>query len=173
MDTTQQIERIEDRQLSKHQVFTSQAQCSSITGISKEILRTAKKNGAPGFRGSQIYWDELGPYLSKNKVVIEAQTEDTLKTRKAEGVKLDNEIKKLEIIKRKGEFLNPEEVIKFLVVLRLSFETVLKGWSSELPPMLVGKSQGEIEYMVKEQVTKLFNDFGELIRNEVNRCNKK
>lgn len=45
-------------------VFDSIANCAAVTGIPKDRLRDWKSAGAPGFRGSRVYFGELLPWMS-------------------------------------------------------------------------------------------------------------
>lgn len=149
-------------------VFTSQDQCSAMTGTPKEMLRAAKKQGAPGFRGSCVYWVELKPYLDAHKELLESKVQDNLKALTIEGKRLDNDLKKLEKKKLQLEYLDRREVTDFLIKLRLSFESIIKGWSSEIPRKVIGKqSETEINVIIDNHVLTLFNNFGDQIKDKM------
>lgn len=154
MPTTDSPEEIQ------HQVFSSQAQCSARTGVPTVVLREAKKAGAPGFRGSCVWWHELKPYLDSHKELIEKRTEDNYNALKIKEKKLDIDLKEIEKKSLLGEYLDPKEVTEFLLRLKLSFESVVKGWSTELPPKLLGKNQSELEYQINQEVSNLLSGFG-------------
>lgn len=46
-------------------VFDSIAHCAGVTGIPKDRLQDWKRAGAPGFRGSRIYFGDLLPWLAE------------------------------------------------------------------------------------------------------------
>ncbi len=167
-----EIETIKQSQVVDNTMFSSQSQCSARTGVTKEVLRFAKKNGAPGFKGSSIVWKELKPWIVEHQQLIDEKSGDDLSTLKVVEKKLDIDLKRLERKKREGEYLDPKEVSDFLLQLRLSFESVIKGWATEIPSKLVGKSQGECEYVLNNEISILFTNFKEQINNQI-KCFKK
>ena len=155
--------------------YDNYTQAEAAMGWPKRKLKLAKKLGADGFRGNRVRPEQLLAWYAvpdnaqkldnafnlKNKALNSNRTIEEVKLSIAEK---DEKLKDLEIIKRQGEFLTPEDVGDFLLRLRLSFESTIKGFIIELPPKFVGKSQAEIEYELNNQVSILLSTFSQQIK---------
>lgn len=158
--------------------FDNYGQASSQMGWPERKFKLAKKLGADGFKGNRVRpaqllaWYAIPDNKAKLDNAFALKNVTSNSTRTLEEVKLsllekDEILRDLEIIKKKGEFLVPEDVDAFLLKLRLSFESTIKGWITELPPRLVGKTQPEIEAIVSNEISILFSTFHDQIRRGV------
>jgi len=155
--------------------YDNYSQAEGSMGWPKRKLKLAKKIGADGFKSCRVYPEKLLKWYDNpdNKLKLDSafalKSSTSNDTRTLEEVKLsiaikDEKLKELEITKREGEFLSPEEVDDFLLKLRLAFESTVKGWCLELPPKLVGLTQPEIETKINNEVTTLLATFKEQIK---------
>ena len=160
--------------------YDNYKQAASSTGWPWRKLKLAKALGADGYKGNRIQWEVFEKWyaieINKNKLDLAFSKKDN--TRTIEDVRLENAIKDgklmdLDIRKKEGEYLDPKEVSDFLLKLRLAFESTIKGWATELPAKMVGKSTGELEYILNNEISVLFSTFGEQIKSKVKECSKK
>ena len=155
-------------------------------------LKMAKGMGCPAFKSGRLnstqYEDWL--LLGTNKNTLESayntkfpsgkgnvgndgENDESTEELKRQKIAKELTLLDLEIKKKSGEFLSPDDVKDFLVRLRLAFESTIKGWSGILPPKLIGLSQAELEAAIKQETSSLLNTFKDEIKKQINICNQK
>lgn len=143
-----------------HTIFTTMAQCSSQTNTPKNLLRLAKANGAPGFIGNRIDWDELQPWLEAHKDTLLNDADDSLNKWKLRKTKADALTAELELEEMKSQYLIKEEVKAFLQSIAAAQLAVLKSkLVQELPSKLLGLGVTETAVIMEQTVTELCNIF--------------
>lgn len=140
-------------------IYENLTQASGATGFDRNFLRAAKAHGCPGFIHHRINWELAGPWIEANKAQIEAWADESLENIKKENLIKDGLLKDLEIQKRKGEYISPDDVKQFLTSMGVAQSAILKKMIKELPPKCVGRPVGEIEQMVEATVLEIFNVF--------------
>lgn len=147
----------------KGQVFPSISRCAAITGFSKQVIKQAKRLGAPGFtQNGRIKWDELEPYLKAHQGLIQGEAQDTLEYYKKENEKRRVEINDLTIKKMKAEMLDPKDVQKFIQELATIVGSVLKQKEHELTSKCTG-----YEKLVGEEFTSIYKLIQEHVQSWV------
>lgn len=136
-------------------------QASLAMNIPVPVLKRCKKAGAPGFRASRIYPNDLFPWFNEHKAEVENEPENSMSM---EDIKKDNAIKDgvlkdLEIKKRRREYLDPTEVKTLLQTISTSQAAVLKRLPAELAPKIAGKSLPEVEKELVKAVVDIINIF--------------
>jgi len=115
------------------------------------ILRMAKGLNAPGFNiNGTINYKLLEPWLKERKEELEDGSSDSLQYYKKEIAKKDVVLRDLEIQKRKGNYLEPEDVKAFLNKVALSQNALFISRMKELPVKLEGKKAADIDTALKE-----------------------
>ena len=140
-------------------IFSSMAQCSLRTGVSKKSIKTAKSLGAPGFTpNGRVLWDDLGPYFKQHQGVIDANSEETLEYYKTQIAKRDVVLRDLQIQKAKAEMIDPSEVKKFLTEFAVILSSVLKSKQKEIRSKATG-----YEKLIDDEFVEIFNLMGKEI----------
>jgi hypothetical protein len=146
---------------SERETFNSMKQLAETKDIPLHILKMAKVANAPGFNSNNsVNYSLLAPWLLENQEQLEANYHDTLEHYKKEIAKRDVVIRDLEIKKRKGEALDPEEVKSFLAkVATIQSALLTARFVHDLPPKTTGLSIGEIKELNKNAVIEICNVF--------------
>ncbi len=151
-------------------IYTSQAQCSEVTGTPIEIIRYAakhpdsvgNKNGAK--YANRINWDKLSAWIEENKETIEIAIQDKSL---ADGVTLHDlekieKIRKLKNFNRSKDkaFINRKLVLQTVesVTARLT-DALRQKFEFETPPKCAGGSEIEIKKINKKVLDELLGNF--------------
>src|ERR1039458_6719392 len=161
-------------------IFDTLKACSASTGVPVAKLKIARdKLGAQGFNHARVNWETFEAWVTvgTNKASLDELYSSTYAStqgdnRTTEEIKRsilskDDVLRDLEIKKKSGDYLDPEDVGKFLLQLRLSFEGTINGWVGELPVKMVGKTQGEIESILNNEKNILLTNFSVQIKEKM------
>ncbi len=154
--------------------YDNYKQAAASTGWPWRKLKLAKSIGADGYIGNRIQWDEFQKWYAdeKNKEKLDSAFDRKDDLRTMDDVKLsialkDDKLKELQIREREGKYILPEEIEEFLLKLRLTFESTIKAFITELPPRLVGLTQPEIEYKLNQEISLLLSTFSQQIKSKM------
>lgn len=141
-------------------IYPNQRALSTAENIPLAIIRISKAKNAPGFSSNgTVNWTRLQPWLTENMTVIEAELNDTLEFYKKESAKREVILKDLEISKRRGEYLDPNDVKEFLNKVALAQNALFISRMKELPVKLAGKTSQEIDKTLKETTQEICSIF--------------
>lgn len=145
--------------------FDNLSQAESFTGIPIAKLKLAKSMGAPGFRGSRIYFDDLEPWYLENKdklhTLITKNDGLSINDIKRNNAILDGEL--MEQKKKINEFIIQDkansrlqlgEMQNLLATIGLSINLKFNEYRSSLTPSVLGKPQEKVQPIVD----KMFDD---------------
>jgi hypothetical protein len=126
-------------------VFDSIAAAAAGMGIPKSRIRKAKKEGAPGFRGSRVYETELAAWLEdeveETPAATGAMEKDALECRKlraqAERIEFENNT-------RYGQFVARLDIAKHLKMFGAELGQARNEFRTTFPALVVGKGVEEI-----------------------------
>lgn len=158
--------------------YDNYGQASSAMGWPVRKFKIAKKLGADGFKGNRVRptqllaWYDVPENQKKLDSAYEQKSSTINDNRTIEEVKLslaikDEKLKELQIREKEGEYITPDEIAEFLLKLRLTFESIVKGWIIEIPPKIVGLTQPEIEFKLNQEVSLLLNNFAGQIKSKM------
>lgn len=124
------------------EVYESQAQCSAATGIPKEVIKTAMKEGCAGFTGSRVRLEPLLRWIFK-----EGQDLDAIKTNWNEVLKKSQALREqIKLSKDRHEVVARDDVVfaigkasSLLWSIRERLDTL------ELPAALKGLQEAGIQ----------------------------
>lgn len=161
--------------------FDSYGQAEGITKIPKAIFSLAKSLGAPGLRGSRVYFLEFKPWydLPENKERLDGlfARNDGLTDReiKRNNLILDGELKEqkkilneLEIKDRQNNMPDPEEIIKLWRSVGLIINTTINTYRQSHPHTVLGKPLEKVQF----ETNKMFDSLIEKIKKGTNDLNK-
>lgn len=141
--------------------------------LNKALLRLAKLKKADGMpdNGTRIYWDKFEPWLTVNieqlqKEVV-AGDGKSIDELKKETLMLENTERRLDIKKKEGKYLEPEDVKIFLAGVGNAIAVILNNHFSQLAPSLTGKSTAEIDLELKKVASEVFTTFKKDMRKFV------
>lgn len=119
--------------------FDSIAAAAAGLGVDKSVLRAAKRDGAPGFRGSRVYPEELLPWLARNEESgkQKAETKDDLE-RQFLKVRIERQLFAFACDRR--EFVLAADAARWASEMVGEFVKVLDAIPSTLAPDVVGCS---------------------------------
>jgi hypothetical protein len=161
----------------KHTALPSRASMTTIaeaTGISKLILRLAKKRNFPGFDSAGgINWKILGPEIEKRfNELTEALKTDIIGL-DARIQQCNLRLRELEIQRLEGRFISMDDGKRIMVETAVELSGVIKREMSELPPRIVGRDSAAIHKEFDRTLTAVADVFrraqakvDELTRND-------
>src|SRR5262245_6739312 len=103
--------------------------------------------GSPGFYSNgRVDWSAVSEWLKENQQSLTGVTDElSLAELRAEGLKLDNALKKIELGKAEGKYVERISVFKLIRFAASAQKNLLtQKLQNELPSLLVGKSVAEI-----------------------------
>ena len=143
--------------------YTSISALSSATGLDKKILKLARKKDFEGcYANGTVAWNRLKPVLEARYNELTDALPDDIATLKQELVKRDIKLKDLEIKKREGNYLEPEDIKQFLVSLATKLSVSIKKELGELPPRLAGKDEASIQIEITKTLSNIFEVIQEI-----------
>ena len=145
-------------------------QCSSAQGIPAEQLSIARNVfNAPGFRGCRIDWHDLKPWLDEHKEELETYAAQDMSEVKRQNLLKDGILKDLQIAERRGEVLNPKEVVTFLQSMANAQSVVLNTKEREITAK-VDAGTAKLIKTAFNDVRKIFtNGLGEwIVEHKIN-----
>lgn len=119
-------------------VFQSAEQLSAVKGISKYILKLAKRQKAPGFVGTRIHWDKFQPWYESHKEELESQSEESIETYKRNLAKWQAEKARLEVAQLKGNQIDKESTRSFLRSILSAARAMLADIHTDYTPKFTG-----------------------------------
>lgn len=123
-----------------HKSYDSIASAAAGLGIEKSVLKKAKRDGAPGFRGSRVYPLELLPWLRKRSDEGRVTSEEDKESLEREFLKVRIERQRFFFECEKGEFVRAADAGQWATTMVSEFAKVLDAVPSTLAPDLVGVS---------------------------------
>lgn len=134
--------------------FPSMDALATAKNIDKELLKIAKKRGAPGFSiNGRIYWLELEQWWNDHLSELEEVAGDNLTVWKTRKTKADALKSELELEEMQENFLVKDEVKSFLKQIASAQLAFLKSkLISEVPPKILGLSLTETEVVMSQVV---------------------
>jgi hypothetical protein len=125
--------------------FDSIGSASAAMKVPVATLRWAKRQGAPGFRGSRVYPEELAPWLCAREDKgggLDDRDKHALECRRLRQ-RIDREA--FEFERERGQWIRVEEVETFVGELAQLIRTTLRNkLRNELPPKLEGLRAAEM-----------------------------
>ena len=138
--------------------YTSVLQLSNATGLSKKLIKAAKLKNFAGFKASnRIDWRLLKPEIERRIDELVTSTTRDLATLKELLAEKDLILKDLEIKKKEGNYLEPDDVKKFLVELATKLSVIIKKELLELPPRLAGKNEPGCKVEIDNAIKAIFD----------------
>lgn len=109
--------------------YQNQAECEEALKLPSGTLRKAKRLGSPGFAANgRVQWNLVQEWIANNQEAMlgggELGEED-LKTLRAEGLKLDNALKKIELAKAEGKYCERAYVNKLIHTLGQAITNII------------------------------------------------
>lgn len=145
--------------------FDSIASCASALGLDKSLLRKAKKDGAPGFKGSRVYPLEVLPWLVRQK----APAGDSAEALDLEFKRERNAQQKRDNAKSNGEWMKASDGVQEINDITTEFLKQIEALPSTLAPDLVGLSSvPEAELRVRQGTTDIRQSLYERLKDESN-----
>lgn len=139
--------------------YDSIGAAAAALGISRVLLRRAKLQGAPGFRGSRVYPAELLPWLRQREACgpgaglpLDKEALECVRLRQ----RIEHEAYEFE--RDKGEWIRRAEVEAFFLEVGERIKTVLRTrLKNDLPPKLVGLQAPEIAARMDSVIAELIH----------------
>jgi hypothetical protein len=144
----------------ENKVYETLGQCSADTGVSVDKLSIAKNVlAAPGFRGARVEWHIFKPWLDDNHENLDfAATQDISELKRQKLIK-ENTLKDLEIAEKRGEVINPKDVIGFLQGLGKAISAVQNSKEKEI--------KSKVDAGTSKLIAKAFSEIRDIYRNEL------
>lgn len=123
------------------------AQCSGATNTPKNTLRSAKRNGAPGFVGYRIDWTLLEPWLKQNinNLRDDEDENDSLLKYKTKKEKHLANLAEIEESKAREKYVLKDDIQTQIRAVALAQKNILKTvLTQELPSKLLGMNTTEM-----------------------------
>jgi hypothetical protein len=138
------------------------ASAAAALGVSVTILKRAKTSGAPGFRGSRIYGDEVGKWLAQHKGDIgKLSAKETLVLEK-----LSEEVRKLKMQndEKASVLVDKSAIIEALQIGAGRWSSARLRMEAEEPAKLAGidsipEMAGQIK-RIMDSVSVVLHDLG-------------
>jgi len=138
--------------------YASIKQLSIATGLPTKLLKLAKVKSWPGFHpSSRVNWKLLKPVIEAKIDELQTGTARDLATLKELLAEKDLILKDLEIKKKEGNYLEPDDVKKFLVELATKLSVIIKKELLELPPRLAGKNEPGCKVEIDNAIKAIFD----------------
>lgn len=142
-------------------VYDSMGAAAAAEGIDIGILKKAKRNGSPGFRGSRVFMLEVKKFLYPNGE--KGEQRDLFET----SDELDRKLKKMKLAKLKreedeamGRLVQREEVKTWMLGTAEKIKSILQcKLKSELPPKLEGLRAPEIAARMEAVIVEIVGLF--------------
>lgn len=132
--------------------YDSIAQASAAMGVSVKQLRRAKKEGAPGFRGSRVYPGELVPWLEEWAKGVGTSPADEMERLERRKLLAECERIELKLQNERGRLYESDEVKgRWLQHMRAA-RHVLTSIPSGLAPQLAGHPTAVIQRKISEAI---------------------
>ena len=137
---------------------------AEVEGIPQSHIRACKTLNLDGFKkDNRIDWEVLKPLYEANieriKEIVGEEVEekdDNYNTLKKEKLRLEIEIKELDIKQKKKENIPIEEINDFMVKFALQLNGLLIAKIvKELPPRTMGKGEEEVRHVCKETINEI------------------
>jgi hypothetical protein len=144
-------------------LYSSQAQLCKAKKLDKKLVRAASALGLPGFNSNRtVNWELLEPSLKEHDVEIQAYLKDkSFDDLRREEKELGNELKRLEIKKREGSYVDPAEWYQWHSEFGSKLSSNINGVRKHLMAKCVG-----YESVIDTEMLSLFT----LINTEVQKC---
>jgi gas vesicle protein len=138
--------------------YTSMKSLASDKGISLAIVKLAKQQHCPGFSlNGRMDAIQISKYIHEHMSELEKKPNDSIEYWKKEKIKQDVTKVRLEIEKLKENYLDPEEIKKFLNSIALAQNALFVGRMREFPVRLSGKSPQEISPIIESLIQEICN----------------
>jgi len=152
--------------MSDKKVFSSIANLCREKGVDKKLIRAASSMGLPGFNANRtINWEILEPAIKQNEAELKKRLQErSIDDLRREEKELGNEIKRLEIKKREGQYVDPTEWYQWHAEFGSKLSTAIKTTRKHL----IAKCQG-YEDVIDNEMIALFS----LINGEIEKCRQR
>lgn len=141
------ISKKEDLKDSPITPYDSIGAAAAAERVPVPVLRKAKRAGAPGFKGSRVYFGpELRAWLADNMDRVTGATEDQIKEEKLRALRWNNDLKDKLYVRR-------AEVEQWIAATTEKIKSILrKKLRNELPPKIEGLRAAEISAKMESEV---------------------
>lgn len=141
--------------------YDTMSTCCAMQGVDKRLLKAAKSQGFPGFRGGKVVWtDELKAWCEKNKDNLhQMDSEQSIHKVKLENLKKDGILKDLQIKQKEENLIEQDEVYDLLETIAKIQMGLFNKISKELSLKISGKTAGEIEEQLNKSFAEIVNAF--------------
>lgn len=150
-------------------IFDSISNCSSVTGIPKSILLSAKRNGCPAFRNQRVYLLEFLQWWFNEGIEDENNDGIDWAVKYKRALALREEIKLAEDQKKLVKWDSVEYTLK--AAMSLLFGSLDRIFCQELPPILKGLDEVAIRCQCQDEIEKLKTDIKNKMQNLENFTN--
>jgi hypothetical protein len=125
---------------------------AAALGIDKKLLSLAKKKGAPGFRGSRVYTEELLPWLNENRHTLTPTNREAL-----ELEILATKLKDLQfdLDKKKGLHIEKAEIEPEILKFGERLRSALQSFSNEMASKCEGLRAAEIKAKLDDGIVRV------------------
>lgn len=145
------------RKPAQGRIFDGMSQAAAGLGVTKSFLQWAKQQGAPGFRNSRIYADELEPWMKAHSAAERSNDKRALEcellVEKIKALRFDSE-------KEQGLWMLKSEhetwQVRKAEQLKANLTDVFKR---QLPPKLEGLRAAEIVAKMDEAIVQFVDLF--------------
>ena len=132
--------------------YDSIAAAAAGLNLDKTILQKAKRDGAPGFRGSRVYPLELLPWLNTQHATRNTQhaSPDDKDTLERQLLKIEIQRRQFRLDTEQGKFIPTTDAAQWSSEMVAEFVKVLDAIPSSLAPDLAGcASVPELELRIR------------------------
>lgn len=131
----------------KDLIYDGMKQASADTGIPYRVFSNCKKKGAPGFRYNRIYMSEFLPWL------FEQEGSDVGLDGKTRYENARAELAEINVQEKRGRVIARDDVTGAAAKVQSVLFAAIERLSAELPPLLKGLSETEIQARLRERET--------------------
>lgn len=167
--TNKQVQQVlPGTERSSRLVFSTMKQAAAHSGLSTAQLKALRDNGAPGFRNSRIFWDEVEAYLKDSGQTVEEFGASVQVDESKEGLqirKLKEECEKLRIQNAvlRGDYVHRRDVAALVTLLAQGVKDIHIRNEQNLPPLLSGLEVPAIREFFKNTTAEVCKAMAPLI----------
>lgn len=145
--------------------FDSIAAAAAQLGIPKEVLQSAKRQGAPGFRGSRVYPSEVLPWLQEHAQTAAAHGDKETLELQILRIRLEREQFEFERDCRQA-WIARDEIIVALETMAVAMQKLLRSrLENEYPATVASlRNPAQIRALGKQLVDAIYDEMAGLVR---------
>jgi len=138
-------------------LIVTQQEFSDLVGVTTRTIRTKIYEGMPSLGRKGIPFVEAFNWWMRN-ILGEGEGE-SLTDLKIEKFKIENELKRLQLLLQKGELIPRSEILQLFLERIATVKSGLLSLHRTLVPAISGKDEREVSVIVKRAVINLLNRY--------------